>query len=861
MVYLTLLYINKKFVVIKRILKMNRIDKEKLFNTILPFVEKPGRYVGQEFNIIKKNLSDVKAKIVLAYPDLYDLGMSYYGFQILYNILNKHFDIAAERVYAPWPDFENKLREFNIPLYSLESYSDIKDFDLLGFTFSYELCYSNVLNMIDLAGIPIFSKDRTQEDPFVIAGGTNAYNPEPMAPFIDFFLIGDGEEILPPVVKFIAEKRKNKISKKDILLELVSKFSGIYAPALYDYNDKDGYYSIPSPKNSKIPTQIIANRVFELKNEYYPEKPIIPLIEITQDRLVAEIMRGCTQGCRFCNAGMIYRPVRERAPENVADQIIASLNNTGYKELSLLSLSTSDYTGLDDMFAKLFPIIEKEKLSVSLPSLRLDSFNENIAGYVKMTRKSGLTFAPEAGSDRLRKVINKHITDEELFNSVEIALKNDWRQIKFYFMIGLPTETKADLDAIVELVEKVLRFSKNRLTLNITLSSFIPKPFTPFQWEKQDSVTEIQEKIDYIKPQLRKLRKIKIMSRDPVYSQLEGVLSRGDRKISHLIYDAWKNGAKFDAWREFFNNEIWNDSFSRLKIDPETYTSAMDTEKDLPWEIINPLVSKKYLLKERQKAYNAEFTVDCRKTCTGCDVCSPGELAMKIVGRKQDFQIPKLKENPSKANNNAIKIRYLINYKKKSESRFTSHLDTLRIFLQAMQRANLDMIYTQGFNKKPRISAGYALPYACTSDDEYLEIYLKKPENELLQKLDENLPGGFEIKSVQQIDNKLPAISSIVTEIDYSITFSEKIPVVCIKLINDFLKRENIIIERKKKNKIRQIDLKNFIKTMELDENILTFTLKVIDGRSVKILEILKVLKLEDIACHCHRKKIHCLKN
>ena len=791
---------------------------------------------------------------MLAYPDVYDVGMSYYGFQILYHILNREKTIIADRVYAPWTDFEQELRARSLPLYGLESKAPVRKFDVLGFTLPYELTTTNVLNILDLSQIPVRSEERNDHDPIVIAGGTSAYNPEPLAPFIDVFVIGDSEDIIVPLVEFIARRKKKGVPRQDILYEMIREFQGLYIPRFYtDQTITEDGFILPRPISADVPDRIISRRVPFLKPDYFPEKPVIPLIEIAQDRLVAEIMRGCTQGCRFCQAGMIYRPVRERLPEDVKRQIEDSLKATGYENVSLLSLSSSDYNGMRELINGVSGLLDCRRIGLSLPSLRLDSFSEEIAYIARKTRKSGLTFAPEAGTERLRRVINKKIMEEDLIRSVEIALQHGWRSLKLYFMLGLPTETDEDILAIANLTDKILQYSKKRLSLNITLSTFVPKPFTPFQWEAQDSREEIQRKLDILKPLLKKSRRVKVMARNPFYSQLEGVLARGDRKIADVIYDAWKMGARFDSWREFFDPAIWEKAFVKNNIDHKKYICKRNEDVILPWDHIDSLVEKNFLLNEREKAYRCEITQDCRDGCVGCGVCDPEHLSMNLV-QKSDAE--KKEEKAEETVIDEQRIKYQLRYRKTGLVRFVSHLDIMRVFQQALRRADLDLAFTQGFNKRPIISSGYPLPLGYSSEDEYLEVVLKSEAKDIVDRLNEQLPAGMMIESASIIPMKSASIFSRVEGFDYEIRVFHTIPGDIKAIIQMFLKCTEILVERVRKDRKKVINVRRFVNTIKVVDQRILLSMRVLEGKTARPGEILRELGINE-NIHICRKRTH----
>lgn len=600
--------------------------KKILFEELLDKVEKPGRYTGKEYNEIIKREKKSTIKVALAFPDLYEIGMSYLGFKILYEIINKRDDALAERIFSPAVDMENLLRERQIPVFSLETYRALNSFDLVGFTIQHELCFSNILNLLDLGGIPLRSTARKEEDPLIIAGGPGTFNPEPLSYFIDLFVIGEGEEIIGEIIE-IYKRGKEKKQSRSKLLEKLGYLEGVYIPSHYnvDYLE-DGKVKSITPKKEAYHSVIKKRIISNFDQVFYPLYPIVPNIDVVHDRITLEIFRGCTRGCRFCQAGIIYRPVREKSVGTLvklADEILA---HTGYEEISLSSLSSSDYSEIERLITQLVDRFKEKGVGVSLPSLRIDTFSVALAQQVQRVRKTGLTFAPEVGTQRLRDVINKNVQEEDLYSSIRAAFQAGWRKIKLYFMIGLPTETDEDVEEIIKLVNKVDRMGREimgrKININISVSAFVPKSHTPFQWEAQEARESLSKKIEYLKDRLN-WRNISFSYPDINHSYLEAVFARGDRRLGEVLERAHYLGCKFDAWREQFKFEAWQQAFVDSGLSMEFYANRIrEDDEILPWEHISCGIKKEYLLKEKEKALKGETTPDCRfDSCTSCGVC------------------------------------------------------------------------------------------------------------------------------------------------------------------------------------------------------------------------------------------------
>jgi radical SAM family uncharacterized protein len=606
--------------------------KVRLDDSILMNVEKPARYTGGEWNMAVKNPQETVLRFAFCFPDIYEVGMSHLGMKILYHVLNRRDDVYCERVFAPWVDMEKIMRENEIPLFALETKEPVKDFDIVGFTLQYEMSYTNVLNMLDLAGIPVLSEERDNSHPFVFAGGPCACNPEPLSDFIDFFVVGEGEEVILEILDIYKEwKASGTRRNRKEFLKKVSSVEGVYVPSLYkvSYNDNLTISEI-EPCFAGAPETIRKRIIKNLDNADFPEDIIVPFIGTVHDRIMLELFRGCIRGCRFCQAGFIYRPVRDKKPETLYKQAEGAINKTGYEEISLVSLSTSDYSNLKEFTDELIKLTEQKKVNLSLPSLRVDNFSLDLMKKAQKVRKSGLTFAPEAGTQRLRDVINKGISEEDILKSAELAFSGGWNSIKLYFMIGLPTETMEDIEGIARLSQKIMNIymeiPKNKRSkgfkMTVSAACFVPKPFTPFQWFGQDTQEMLYEKQNLLRKKLREVSKSIVFNwHDARLSFLEAVLARGDRRLGKVLVNAWRKGCRFDGWNEHFDYNSWMKAFYEENIDPSFYANRIrEFGEKLPWDHIDMGVSKKFLERECVRAYKGEITPNCRARCSNCGI-------------------------------------------------------------------------------------------------------------------------------------------------------------------------------------------------------------------------------------------------
>lgn len=806
---------------------------------LLPYLEKPSRYLGCEYNVIHKDWDSVSFRAVLAFPDLYEIGMSHHGLQILYHILNRQRDFLAERVYAPDQDLEKLLREKGEPLFALESGRPVGDFDMLGITLPYELCYSNILTILDLAGIPFQSAERSKDHPFVIGGGPCAFHPEPLADYFDAFLLGDGEEAVISIAKTIQAARKRGSSRQQTLLEL-SEITGVYVPSLFvPHYDGDGEFTgVTATRSGYESVRRAILPAFE-RDSFY-DRPLVPQTRIVHDRLGIELARGCTRGCRFCQAGVIYRPVRERHPADILEIAKRGIRNGGFDELALLSLSTGDYSCLAPLLVDLMNYFTTHHVSVSMPSMRVGTLTPEIMEQIQRVRKSGFTIAPEAGSERLRQIINKGITESDLLETVTAAFALGWKTIKLYFMVGLPFETDDDVAAIPELVRKAKAAAGRGGNINVSVGTFVPKPHTPFQWSGQMGVAESFKKFDAIKYNLPKGARLKW--NDPRLSYLEGVLARGDRRIGAVIERAWRLGARLDAWSEYFDLPLWQKAAAELDIDLEYYLAPKDIDAPLPWQHLSAGVAESFYKDELAKAAQLVYTPDCRvHGCQKCGLCD-FKTVRPITYASDAYagSAPKTMTAEHTIPAGEGSYHYWVDYQRIGKARYFGHLELLQTIFRALQRAGIDMRFSQGFNPSPKVSFSPALSVGTESYAEYFVVETARPLRDLghcLQELNDQMPPGLKVTNVRLGPKTVP----VVVETDYRILMSRPLES---ERITQFLAAESYLIQvvRKKKQKI--IDVRPDVSGLSLEsERTLLFTLKTEAGKAgVKPMEIAREL-------------------
>ncbi|HEY6066220.1 MAG TPA: TIGR03960 family B12-binding radical SAM protein [Thermoanaerobaculia bacterium] len=769
---------------------------------ILPTVEKPGRYVGLERNVVRKDLPAADVTVALAFPDTYEIGMSHTGLKILYEIVNRRPEFACERTYAPWVDLEARMREARIPLFTIESFAPVADFDVVGFSLQSELNYSNVPNMLDLAGIPVWQRDRGDGDAIVLGGGPCTANPEPVADFFDAFLIGDAEEALPKFLETLRDARGAGLARRDLLARLAA-LDGIYVPSFYDVTYReDGRIESITVNDSRAPERARRTWVPVLKPEYYPDRPMVPSVEIVQDRLGLEVMRGCTQGCRFCQAGYWYRPVRELDPTDVVRMTKSFIAESGWSEVGLLSLSTADYSQIEPLVKCLAPELSDRRVSISLPSLRAEAFSVGLADAVSEVRKSGFTFAPETGSDRLRRVINKTFTNADMIQAADVAFARGWDLIKVYTMIGLPTESRSDLDELVMLVEGILAQGRKhgRKEVNVSVGPFVPKSWTPFQWAPFDGVDVLEQKLAYLKERFRRVRGARMKWHEPREAEIECVLSRGDRRTARIVHAAWKSGVRFDGWSEHFRYDLWMRAFEAEGIPKESYLRAYDLDEVLPWDVLDISINKRFLRVELVKAIKEMRTEDCKwGHCYACGVPGNGEdtvlaramagslptidpqvsvsddpAAYREVAKGAAYRQKAMPELPSAVRRApaapARVYRHRVTFEKRGDARFLSHRNTMDVLERAIRAAGLPARYSEGFNPHMKLSMGPALPLGLESRHEVFDAEGVAPfDPDSATRINEKLPAGIRVLDVRELGAMEPALSRSVKGARYAV--------------------------------------------------------------------------------------------
>jgi radical SAM family uncharacterized protein/radical SAM-linked protein len=867
---------------------------------LLLSVEKPARYVGGEINIVRKPDSEVDIRLVLAFPDIYDLGMSYHGFKILYELVNSIEGFQAERTYAPAADFEALLRKNRVPLYTLETYRPLSHCDAIGFTLQHEMSYTNILNMLDLGDIPILSANRDDDDPLIIAGGHGAFNPEILADFIDVFVIGDGEWTLLQILETLRDYKTGRSrstsvtrgsaqgqrtakrgvithSKDDVLslrswlipgastredlLFSLAQIPGVYVPSFYDVEYRpDGLIKDIRPNREGVPERVKKTN-FDIRSDLSVVRPIVPLIRTVHDRFAVEIKRGCMTGCRFCQAGMITRPLRERPPQDIIEIVREGLRNTGYEEVSLLSLSSADYSQILALTRALHEEFAPKGISISLPSLRINAFDVELADEIGAVRKSGFTFAPEAGTERLRRVINKVVDEERLYATIETVIAKGWRTLKFYFMCGLPTETDEDLDGIVRITERAIeigrRYYGRNFQLNVSLSPFVPKPQTPFQWHAQPTIEEFQRKYDYVESRLNK-RYVSLKKHNIYESVLEGVLSRGDRRVGKAVYRAWQLGCKFDNWQEHFRYDLWLQAFAEVGIDPAFYAHRERTKEEiLPWDHIDASLGKQFLWKEKEKSEQLVATEDCSTTrCQGCEVCDFREIK-NILSIREDgeFVAPAKPAEGIAKDAHVANSRVRLTYAKAGALRYISHLDLVKILIQLMRRAELPLVFSRGFNPQPKIQLAPPLPLGFEAENEPVDIWLTDfvAAHEILYRLKSMPVNGLTWLNAEAISLDDPSPASDICAAEYRIelsTNSELRDIIWASVLQ-FQGSKEWPIEVTKKNTVVQRDLRKSVSRIELhsseDEIVVTLQISLLGGGHVNPLTALRSIVGERI--------------
>lgn len=799
--------------------------KREQLEQILLDVQKPAQYIGGELNSVMKDKSKVDCRLAFCFPDKYEVGMSHLGMKILYSLYNLRENWWCERVFAPDADMEQLMREKNIPLYGLESLDPIKDFDFVLFTLQYEMSYTAILNMLDLAGLPVRAKDRTGLSPIVAAGGPCACNPEPIADFIDLFIIGEGEEVNIEITDLYMQAKKEGWSKQQYLKE-AAKIGGVYVPSLYDvsYNE-DNTIKAVTPNCETAPAKVKKRIIADLDKVFYPDKFVVPFINIVHDRAMLEVQRGCLRGCRFCQAGFIYRPLRDKHYDTLNKDAHGLCDTSGYEELSLTSLSTSDYKEIEPLLDDLLNWTTDEKVSLSLPSLRVDNFSKELMEKVSRLKKSGLTFAPEAGTQRLRDVINKNVTEEELMNTCRTAFEGGYTSVKLYFMMGLPTETMEDIEGIANLAQKVVdlyyslptRPKGRAVSVSISCACFVPKPFTPFEFEAQDSMELLREKQKHLLASV-KSKKISVSYHDADVSFIEAVLAKGDRRLGDVIEAVWKKGSRLDGWYEYFDPQRWYDAMADLQIDPAFYANRRrEYDEVMPWDHLDFCVSKNFLIRENKLARENVTTPQCREKCSGCGASQliQGECCSdKVVYEREVLPIepPRPKVDPALLLEQPQKVRLF--FTKLDRAKYISHLDMNRCMSRALKRSGLPVWYTGGFN--PHMYLTFPLPLSLGCESVYECVDLKMTQkvdfDTIAQKVNACLLPDIQVFAAgeQKMDQKEIAWA------DYEICFDAQDGLK--EQLESFFNQDEIKVIKKTKKGEKEIDLKPHFSLLSMEE-------------------------------------------
>ena len=768
-------------------------------------VEKPARYMGGEMGSVVKPVADLR--IALAFPDVYEVGMSHLGLRILYQVLNAQDGIAAERVYAPWPDMAAQLAAEQISLATLETATPLAKTDIIGFTLQYELSCTNILSMLRQSGIPLRAAERDGSWPLIIAGGPGAYNPEPLAPFFDAFLLGDGEEAVLEIANLVRDRKVSGHTDKESLLEQLATITGVYVPSFFQIKYQDGGQIaavLPLKQGySKVRRRFLA----DIESAVFPDNPVIPFMKTIHDRVAVEVARGCTRGCRFCQAGYIYRPLRERSPQRIVDIIDRSLQNTGYEEVSLLSLSTGDYSCIAPLLQELMARHAQGQVAVSLPSLRVGTLTPELIDEIRKVRKTGFTLAPEAGSERMRQVINKGISEQDLLEGAYNIYAAGWRSIKLYFMMGLPTETREDLAAIPDLARQVkaqARRAGGQGEVNVAVSTFVPKPHTPFQWQRQLSLEETRERQRFLKDEMRR-RKLNFKYQDADLSFMEGVLARGDRRLADVLERVVELGASFDGWNEHFLLSRWEQAFADCGIDPTWYLREREMDELLPWDHLDAGVEKEFLVRELERAKAETPTPDCRfGACSNCGVCDFKGLTNRLTAVSAPQQ-----QSICLQPDVAIQRRLRMRFTKTGQIRYLSHLELINLFTRAVQRAGVPILYSQGFHPHPRFSFATATSVGVESYAEYLDLFVgDMGAEEALLRLNQVLPAGMTMLESVEVELKAPSLSPLIEATRYRVTLPGCDPELLQQQCVQFMAHESWVLTRQKKGQEQLIDLR-----------------------------------------------------